>query len=429
MSIRGIILFSFLFPGVIYAQTAWKPISSASNFIQKQEIKIENDNKIYFSSDFTFTAIAFKVESDKNISNTSFSTNETSFPFQIDEHVEENMGMSVVQLKVMDGPVQNISIFPGEYRGNLEMHLIDGRYKKFDSNLKKENQQAIEAGCIEPSAIDQSVWRVGLPSPTYTRSFTNVTHLIIHHSAGSNTAPDYTEVVRSIYLYHTETNGWSDIGYNYLISPDGTLYRGRDPDGGEQDNVQGAHFCGKNSNTMGICLMGTYTTVPPTQETLATLNTLLAWKSYKDTIYPNGGTYHSGVGSVLYNISGHRDGCTTECPGTMTYSLLSEIRNQVTALFNDCDGVITNIEEKPDFSLYPNPVTNGYLTISIDSEHLESIEILNIHGQSIKQIPVNTMSLNKNIYTLDLKTMEEGNYLIKLTTLETMRIEKIIICN
>src|SRR5690606_5894496 len=111
--------------------------------------------------------------------------------------------------------------------------------------------------CSEPQMIDPSHWRAGLPQPKGSPVFTSVNHIIIHHSAGSNLVTDFTNEVRNIYLYHTNVNGWDDIGYNFLIAPNGTIYQGRDGRGiVEKDYVMGAHMCGRNSGTMGICLLG-----------------------------------------------------------------------------------------------------------------------------------------------------------------------------
>ena len=96
---------------------------------------------------------------------------------------------------------------------------------EIDINRDRKNQND---SCGFPIGIDQDIWRAGLPAPSVNPTFNTVSHCIVHHSAGSNTASDYTEVVRNIYVFHTDVNGWDDIGYNYLIAPDGTLYCGRD---------------------------------------------------------------------------------------------------------------------------------------------------------------------------------------------------------
>jgi hypothetical protein len=79
-----------------------------------------------------------------------------------------------------------------------------------------------------------------------------ITEIIIHCAAtrpewmqGSKTSAKVAEIRR----WHLG-NGWSDIGYHYLIDRDGTVAKGRDV------SVTGAHVKGRNTGTIGICLMG-----------------------------------------------------------------------------------------------------------------------------------------------------------------------------
>lgn len=163
-------------------------------------------------------------------------------------------------------------------------------------------------------------------------SFTTVTHLIVHHSAGNNNAADWAAVVRAIWVLHVQGNGWNDVGYNYLIDPNGVLYEGRA--GG--DGVLGAHFSGVNTGTMGVCLIGTYSVLAPRAGSIDTLRALLAWQAQKWRIDPGGRSVHTASGLLLNNISGHRDAGlsprasgATECPGNGVYALLPQIRRQV----------------------------------------------------------------------------------------------------
>ncbi|MEQ8552657.1 MAG: N-acetylmuramoyl-L-alanine amidase [Cyclobacteriaceae bacterium] len=214
----------------------------------------------------------------------------------------------------------------------LEIGLINsGVTPNVKSSRSRINQETCE---FEIDPIPQSEWRAGLEAPSYSRSFTNVEHVIVHHSAGSNTSTNYTQIVRDIYIYHTQSNGWSDIGYNYLIAQNGALYAGRDPAGGAQDNVLGAHFCGSNSSTMGICLLGNYETAQPTSNTWETLHTLAGYKIQKEGLDPLTSSGHP-LGNIGH-IAGHRDGCSTACPGQNVYELLPDLRQETTEYLETC---------------------------------------------------------------------------------------------
>jgi hypothetical protein len=157
------------------------------------------------------------------------------------------------------------------------------------------------------------------PNPAYI----DVTHLIVHHSAGANSASDWAAVVRSIWNFHVNTNGWDDIGYNWLIDPNGVLYEGRG------DGVRGAHFCAQNGATMGVCVMGNFTSILPQAEAVTTLVTLLAWKCCDLELDPQDFAFHGPSGLNLFHISGHKDGCNTACPGDSFYPTLPDVRDAV----------------------------------------------------------------------------------------------------
>lgn len=188
------------------------------------------------------------------------------------------------------------------------------------------------AACDSFYAVPQSQWRLGLDAPKAGRSATQTHHCIVHHSAGGNGDTNYTQLVRSYYVFHTQVNGWDDIGYNYLIAANGQVFAGRDPEkpGIRQDNVLGAHFCAKNQYTMGICMIGDFTKVSPTSQALTALQQVLGWKIQKDTLDPFGNLMHpDNNGSLLPVIAGHRDGCATECPGDSLYATLDALRQGV----------------------------------------------------------------------------------------------------
>lgn len=71
-------------------------------------------------------------------------------------------------------------------------------------------------------------------------------YIVVHHAA---TRRRQDVGVKEIRQWH-KAQGWSDIGYHYVIRRDGTLETGRPLD------QAGAHVQGYNHNSIGICLVG-----------------------------------------------------------------------------------------------------------------------------------------------------------------------------
>jgi len=160
---------------------------------------------------------------------------------------------------------------------------------------------------------------------------------VVHHTAGANDLVDWAAEVRNIWYFHTYSNGWGDIGYNFLIDPNGVIYEGRAGGAG----AIGAHFSCRNTNTVGIALLGTFSNVAPTDAALASLEKVLADLCRLNAIDPTALLYHPPSQLLLPTILGHRDGnpstqtCTrTECPGDVLYSMLPMIRTDVAAVLN-----------------------------------------------------------------------------------------------
>lgn len=85
-----------------------------------------------------------------------------------------------------------------------------------------------------------------------------ITEIIIHCTA---TRPDANCTVESIRRYH-KSLGWHDIGYHYVIYPDGSVHAGRPVE------EVGAHCPGHNTQSIGIAYVGGLdaTATPPTPE-------------------------------------------------------------------------------------------------------------------------------------------------------------------
>lgn len=73
-----------------------------------------------------------------------------------------------------------------------------------------------------------------------------ITEIIVHCTATPE-GKDYT--VDDIRRWHKK-QGWSDIGYHYVIYRDGSIHEGRDV------RYSGAHCTGHNTNSIGVVYVG-----------------------------------------------------------------------------------------------------------------------------------------------------------------------------
>ena len=265
--------------------------------------------------------------------------------------------------------------------------------------------------CSKPQTISQDEWRKGLPEPISGRKEISVSHCIIHHSAGSNLDTNYTNTVRNIYLLHTQSNGWDDIGYNFLVAPNGDIYSGRDAQGvADEDNIQGAHYCSKNNGTMGICLLGNYNLKNPSTDMVTSLQDLLSWKLFKEELEANQMFPHpTSIDEDLGTIAMHQNGCATECPGDSIVDLIDEIRFSTQKLINECKSSVSNYSYTKYVSrvrVLPNP-SNGVFYVRSDKKKFVSYRVLNTLGQEV----ASDLFFNSDVVSLDLP---EGLYILEL---------------
>jgi hypothetical protein len=141
--------------------------------------------------------------------------------------------------------------------------------------------------------------------------------------------------------YHRDTNGWNDLGYNFVVDKYGQIFEGRA--GGIDQAVIGAQAQGYNSHSTGIANIGTFSEVGQTDAALDAMAKLIAWKlplhgapvSGQIVLESGGGDlnrYKAGTPVTLQRISGHRDGDATECPGNALYGQLPELRRRAAAI-------------------------------------------------------------------------------------------------
>lgn len=187
-----------------------------------------------------------------------------------------------------------------------------------------------------PGIVTRKGW--GADESLRERAFaytSTVKAAFVHHSATGNnyTCAQAPSVLRSIYRYHVKSSGWRDFGYNFAVDKCGNIYEGRA--GGVSKAVLGAHTLGFNTNSMGIAVLGTYSSKNPPAAAVNAIAKLTAWKlglfgrnpKGKVTLVSGGsGKYKKGAKAKLHVISGHRDGFATECPGIRLYKKLGTAR-------------------------------------------------------------------------------------------------------
>jgi N-acetylmuramoyl-L-alanine amidase len=163
----------------------------------------------------------------------------------------------------------------------------------------------------------------GIPvHPMTERDVTKITDLIIHHSAGS-----LSQTVQNIDAEH-RAEGWSEIGYNFVITPDGNIYSGRDT-----KYVPSAAY-GRNAQSVNVCLIGNFQhddkgyTGPPTNAQLVSLNDLAVHLHHA---YPTiSTTIAHGDVALKYYASAPGD-YATSCCGSELRSKLPALREYVLA--------------------------------------------------------------------------------------------------
>lgn len=131
-------------------------------------------------------------------------------------------------------------------------------------------------------------------------------HEIIVHCSATKTnwmsGHSIAAKIREIRRWHVQGNGWSDIGYHFLIDRDGSVGAGR---GLERT---GAHVKGHNTGTIGICLIGGHGASsldePSDHFTIAQMNALRRKIEDLRKQFPD-----------IRRVSGHNQYAAKGCPG------------------------------------------------------------------------------------------------------------------
>lgn len=224
---------------------------------------------------------------------------------------------------------------PGEVAG-LRFTYIDATDGPWEHDIAATTAEStLDVGIMTtdtrtpPEIITRAQWganesyRFDSYGEIWPPEYETVHHIIIHHTDTPNTQ-DIPTAVRSIYYYHAVTQGWGDIGYNYLVGRDGRIYEGRY--GGQ--NVIGGHSFQYAVGSSGISIIGDFQDTPVPDAALAGLVAIVAWVGRDLDPY---GRQDFLEAPNLPVICAHRDVNATTCPGNFLYNDLPEIRDMVAA--------------------------------------------------------------------------------------------------
>lgn len=194
------------------------------------------------------------------------------------------------------------------------------------------------AATRQPTIVMRSDWgadeSIRRAAPTYADELEAA---VVHHTVNSNSysRADAPALVRGIYAYHVKSNGWNDIGYNFVIDRFGQVFEGRY--GGVSSPVIGAHTAGFNTATAGVALLGTHGSTPVSTEARAALVSLLSWRMDQAHVNPSGSASLRSAGNDKFAagrtvttraVGGHRDLFSTECPGSLAYGVIDSVRQE-----------------------------------------------------------------------------------------------------
>ena len=238
-----------------------------------------------------------------------------------------------------DRPIDRLTVLAFKSDGPAQQVLASG--------------PVVAAAAGQPAVITRASWGANESlrfdaggHEMWPPSYGPIQELFVHHTDGRNDDPNPAATVRSIYYYHAITQGWGDIGYNFLIDASGRIYEGRHARAyapGETptsedlagNGVRPAQAKGFNDGSIAIAMMGTFQTQLPTVAARTSLEKLLAWIADRHGLNPTAShTYVNpvlGTSKWLPTIAGHRDVNQTDCPGAALYAYLPTIRTDVAA--------------------------------------------------------------------------------------------------
>ena len=142
-------------------------------------------------------------------------------------------------------------------------------------------------------------WTSTGPIMSLINPMNGIDRITVHHSAviaaGVRGKSDATRMLNAIRSGHVG-QGWADIGYHFIIDPQGNIWEGRPV------RYQGAHVKENNEHNLGIMCLGNFDQERPSSAMLSTLDGFVADRMRAYNV-------------PLSRVYTHQEIRSTECPG------------------------------------------------------------------------------------------------------------------
>jgi hypothetical protein len=290
--------------------TDWQPIHENTDGPSLDE----NLHSYFITND----SDAFQYRAALSTTNTKITPKLANIEFDYVNGGESAPSRSLSKLifKDADGIVSRRS-----WKANEELRYYSNGYSP-DSNEEEDDEVEEDPSKWIDSVVEKENGRYLRWPMAYPKK---VSKIFLHHTATTSDLDDPEEAVRAIYQYHANSRGWGDIGYNFIIAPDGTVFEGRA--GGEA--VVAGHAAGFNTGSVGIALLGNYEDSHIPKEMMQSLTALLYEQAeLYDIDIDDDGIFRE---RTMDNLMGHQDVAATACPGDHAYDFLPDLRRIVGA--------------------------------------------------------------------------------------------------
>ena len=161
--------------------------------------------------------------------------------------------------------------------------------------------------------IARQQWTRATTIASEANAMVNVQKITVHHDGmppvalrSRSAVIDRLELIRRS---HVDTRGWADIGYHYIVDPEGRVWEGRPV------TLQGAHVKRHNLHNLGILVLGNFEVQRPTIAASTSLEQFLVEQMHRFRV-------------PVSRVHTHLELAATACPGRNLQRIMVNTRSR-----------------------------------------------------------------------------------------------------